>query len=234
MTTASRSAKDFLDGQLLLIDKPLRWTSFDAVNKIRYSLRKEFNIKKIKVGHAGTLDPLATGLLLICTGKYTKRINELMGMPKEYTGIIKLGATTPSYDLETEVDAEFPIDHITESDIENVRQQFLGEIEQVPPVFSAIKKDGVKAYDRARSGEEVEMKSRKVEIHSLEFQRLSPTDLAFVVTCSKGTYIRSLAYDVGKALNSGAHLSQLRRTKIGEYNVEDALGVEEFVSGLRA
>lgn len=234
MTIVSRSAKDFLDGQFLLIDKPLGWTSFDVVNKIRYTLRKNFDIKKIKVGHAGTLDPLATGLLLICTGKFTKQINDLMGLPKEYTGIIKLGATTPSYDLETEVDAEFPIDHITDEMLEKARQQFIGETEQVPPVFSAIKKDGKKAYDLARAGEEVEMKSRKVIITDFEIQRLSPTDIAFKVNCSKGTYIRSLAYDFGKAVNSGAYLAQLRRTSIGHYDVDDAVGVEEFVASITA
>ena len=220
MSTTLKSAKYFLDGQLLLIDKPLQWTSFDAVNKIRYTIRKEFSIKKIKVGHAGTLDPLATGLLIICTGKFTKQINDFMGMPKEYTGIIKLGATTPSYDLETEVDAEFPTQHITDELIEEAHHKFIGEIDQIPPVFSAIKKDGQKAYEAARAGEAIEMKSRKITIENLKLQRLNETDLAFKVNCSKGTYIRSLAFDIGKALNSGAHLTQLRRTKIGQYDVE--------------
>ncbi len=232
MSTTLKSAKYFLDGQLLLIDKPLEWTSFDAVNKIRYAIRKEFSIKKIKVGHAGTLDPLATGLLIICTGKFTKQINDFMGMPKEYTGIIKLGATTPSYDLETEVDAKFSTEHITDELIEQARLAFLGEIDQIPPVFSAIKKDGQKAYEAARAGEAIEMKSRRITIENLELERLNETDLAFKVNCSKGTYIRSLAFDIGKALNSGAHLTQLRRTKIGEYNVENAIGVEEFVNSI--
>ncbi len=232
LSTTLKSAKYFLDGQLLLIDKPLEWTSFDAVNKIRYTIRKEFSIKKIKVGHAGTLDPLATGLLIICTGKFTKQINDFMGMPKEYTGIIRLGATTPSYDLETEVDATFPVDHITDALIEETRLNFLGEIDQIPPVFSAIKKDGQKAYEAARAGEAIEMKSRRITIYKLELQRLNETDLAFKVNCSKGTYIRSLAFDIGKALNSGAHLTQLRRTKIGEYDVENAIGVDEFVKSI--
>ncbi len=232
MSTTLKSAKYFLDGQLLLIDKPLEWTSFDAVNKIRYAIRKEFSIKKIKVGHAGTLDPLATGLLIICTGKFTKQINDFMGMPKEYTGIIKLGATTPSYDLETVVDAKFSTEHITDELIEQARLAFLGEIDQIPPVFSAIKKDGQKAYEAARAGEAIEMKSRRITIENLELERLNETDLAFKVNCSKGTYIRSLAFDIGKALNSGAHLTQLRRTKIGEYNVENAIGVEEFVNSI--
>ncbi len=232
LSTTLKSAKYFLDGQLLLIDKPLEWTSFDAVNKIRYTIRKEFSIKKIKVGHAGTLDPLATGLLIICTGRFTKQINDFMGMPKEYTGIIKLGATTPSYDLETEVDAAFPVDHITDELIEETRLNFLGEIDQIPPVFSAIKKDGQKAYEAARAGEAIEMKSRRITIYNLELQRLNETDLAFKVNCSKGTYIRSLAFDIGKTLNSGAHLTQLRRTKIGEYDVENAIGVDEFVKSI--
>ncbi len=232
LSTTLKSAKYFLDGQLLLIDKPLEWTSFDAVNKIRYAIRKEFSIKKIKVGHAGTLDPLATGLLIICTGKFTKQINDFMGMPKEYTGVIKLGATTPSYDLETEVDAQFPVAHITDELIEQARQKFLGEIDQIPPVFSAIKKDGQKAYEAARAGESIEMKSRRITIENLELERLNETDLAFKVNCSKGTYIRSLAFDIGRALNSGAHLTQLRRTKIGEYDVENAIGVEEFVNSI--
>lgn len=234
MSTILKSGKHFLDGQLLLIDKPLEWTSFDVVNKIRYTIRKQFNIKKIKVGHAGTLDPLATGLLIICTGKFTKQINDFMGMPKEYTGIIKLGATTPSYDLETEVDGHYPTDHITDELIEAARLQFTGEIDQVPPVFSAIKKDGQKAYEAARAGENIELKSRKINIYNLELERLNSTDLAFKVNCSKGTYIRSLAYDFGKALNSGAHLAQLRRTKIGDYDVDDAEGVEAFVQSLLA
>ncbi len=232
LSTTLKSAKHFLDGQLLLIDKPLQWTSFDVVNKIRYTIRKEYNIKKIKVGHAGTLDPLATGLLLICTGKFTKQINDFMGMPKEYTGIIKLGATTPSYDLETEIDAHFTTNHITDELIEEARQKFIGAIDQVPPVFSAIKKDGQKAYEAARAGEAIEMKSRRITIDKLELQRLNETELAFKVNCSKGTYIRSLAFDIGKALNSGAHLSQLRRTKIGNYDVDNAIGVEDFVKSI--
>lgn len=233
MTTTSRSAKDFQDGQVLLIDKPLEWTSFDVVNKLRYSLRKSFNIKKIKVGHAGTLDPLATGLLIVCVGKATKQINEYMGQPKEYTGTIALGGTTPSYDLETEVDQEFPTDHISAEQIAQVREEFTGEIEQVPPVFSAIKKGGQKAYELARKGEEVKMDSRQVHIHELELERTSEKEISFRVKCSKGTYIRSLAHDIGRVLNSGAHLSSLRRTKIGEFSVEEALTVTEFIDGLK-
>lgn len=217
---------------MLLIDKPLTWTSFDAVNKIRYSIRREFNIRKIKVGHAGTLDPLATGLLIICTGKFTKRINDFMGMPKEYTGTIKLGATTPSYDLESEVDQSFPIEHITADDLEKARLTFLGEIQQVPPIFSAIRKDGKKAYDLARKGEKVELASRTVTIESFDIERISDSEISFRVVCSKGTYIRSLAHDFGQALNSGGFLSSLRRTKIGEYNVVDAQTPESFLAQL--
>lgn len=228
------NAEYFLEGQTLLIDKPLEWTSFDAVNKLRYAIKRQFQLKKIKVGHAGTLDPLATGLLLICTGRSTKKINDLMGMVKEYTGTIRLGATTPSYDLETEIDQNYPIEHINEALIEKARLSFLGEIDQVPPLFSAIKKDGEKAYDIARRGESVELKSRKIEIIEFEIQTLSETDLAFRVVCSKGTYIRSLAHDLGKAMKSGAHLTSLRRTKIGDFDVENAISPAEFVTTLES
>lgn len=228
------NAEYFLEGQLLLIDKPLTWTSFDAVNKLRYNIRKQFNIKKIKVGHAGTLDPLATGLLIICTGRFTKKINDFMGLPKEYTGTIQLGSTTPSYDLETEIDQEFPTDHIKQTLIDEIKSQFLGRIEQIPPLFSAIKKDGEKAYEVARRGETIEMKSRSIEIMELELILIENQQIDFRVVCSKGTYIRSLAHDIGKALNSGAHLSELRRTKIGDYNVQNAISPEEFVKDISA
>lgn len=232
LTTILKSAKDYTEGQVLLIDKALEWTSFDAVNKIRYTIKKKFSLKKIKVGHAGTLDPLATGLLIICTGKFTKKINDYMGMPKEYIGVIKLGATTPSYDLETEIDKTYPIDHITDELIQKARETFLGDQNQIPPIFSAIKKDGKKAYDLARSGEDIQMKSREITIHSLELLRISKDELSFTVNCSKGTYIRSLAFDIGKALQTGAYLQSLRRTKIGELDVEDAVSVDDFVNGL--
>tara|TARA_R110002072_G_scaffold9144_8_gene44933 strand:- start:690 stop:1394 length:705 start_codon:yes stop_codon:yes gene_type:complete len=227
--TNSYSADYFLNGQVLLIDKPLTWTSFDAVNKIRYNIRKEYNIRKIKVGHAGTLDPLATGLLIICTGRFTKKINEYMGLPKEYTGSIQLGASTPSYDLETQIDHNFPVDHINQSLVDSIKGQFLGSIEQIPPVFSAIKKDGEKAYEAARRGESIEMKSRSIEIMELELSLKDNHRIDFRVKCSKGTYIRSLAHDIGKALNSGAHLSELRRTKIGDFNVDNAMNPDEFL-----
>ena len=222
--------EDYLNGQTLLIDKPLEWSSFQVVNKLRWLIRKQFNIKKIKVGHAGTLDPLASGLLLICTGKFTKTINELQGQIKEYTGTITLGGTTPSYDLETEVDQKFPVDHITPELISETTKQFIGKIDQFPPVFSALKKDGKRLYEYARKGEEVEVKSRQIEINEFEITSvdLDTLKVDFRVVCSKGTYIRSLAHDFGKALNSGGHLSALRRTKIGDYNVDNAITPEAF------
>jgi len=223
---------DFLSGQVLLIDKPLTWTSFQAVNKLRWEIRHAFDIKKIKVGHAGTLDPLATGLLVICTGKMTKQINVFQGQEKEYTGTFILGSTTPSFDLETEVDKSFPTEHITNELIHSTTQQFIGQINQFPPVFSAIKKDGKRLYEFARAGEEVEIKSRQVEITEFEITKINQLELQFRVVCSKGTYIRSLAHDFGKALKSGAHLSSLRRTRIGDFKVDDALTPEAFIANL--
>lgn len=220
--------EDFSEGKILLIDKPLHWSSFQAVNKIKWSLKKHLGLKKIKVGHAGTLDPLATGLLIVCTGKFTKRISELQGMEKEYTGTFYIGATTPSYDLETEVNETFPTEHIDDSLINNTLSQFLGEIDQKPPIFSAIKKDGKRLYEHARKGEEVDIASRKTTIHEFEITRIALPDIDFRVVCSKGTYIRSLAHDFGQALQSGAHLTALRRTKIGEYSVEGAISPDEF------
>lgn len=224
-----KTADDFLNGQIILIDKPLKWSSFQAVNKLKYLLKHHYNLpKKFKIGHAGTLDPLATGLLIICTGKFTKTISEIQSQTKEYTGTITVGATTPSYDLETEVDATFPTDHITEELIQETTKQFLGEIDQKPPVFSAIKKDGKRLYEHARAGEEVEIASRKTTIYEFEITRVALPEIDFRVQCSKGTYIRSLAYDFGKALQSGGYLSALRRTKIGAYQVEDGLTPEAF------
>ncbi|PSG90119.1 tRNA pseudouridine(55) synthase TruB [Aurantibacter aestuarii] len=223
---------DYQAGQVLLIDKPLHWTSFQAVNKLRWEIRQAFNIKKIKVGHAGTLDPLATGLLVICTGKMTKQIDTFQGQIKEYTGTIVLGATTPSYDLETEIDQTFDTSHITEDLIHETTKQFTGEINQYPPIFSAIKKEGKRLYEFARAGESVEIKSRKITIESFEITQINDRFLDFKVVCSKGTYIRSLAHDFGKALHSGAHLSALRRTKIGDFNVNNAVSIEEFIKNL--
>ncbi len=227
-----RTAEDFKNGQVLLIDKPLEWTSFQVVNKLRWAIRKKIGLKKIKVGHAGTLDPLATGLLIICTGKMTKQIHTYQAQTKTYIGTITLGATTPSYDLETEVDQTFDTNHITEELIHQRAKEFIGVIEQKPPIFSAIKKDGKRLYDIARAGETVEIKSRSVEIFDFEIEAIESNNLHFKVVCSKGTYIRSLAHDFGKALNSGAHLSALRRTTIGNFDVADAILPEEFVSQL--
>lgn len=220
---------DFDAGEVLLVDKPLNWTSFQVVNKLRYPLKRLYNKKKFKVGHAGTLDPLATGLLVICTGKMTKSINGFIQDAKEYTGIIQLGATTPSFDLETEVDKTFPMDHITKEKVEEVRKQFLGEQEQVPPIFSAKQIEGKRAYEYAREGQEVKMRVALITIHDLQLKLKEKGHLHFKVNCSKGTYIRSLANDIGKALNSGGHLVELRRTKSGEFDVDQAKSVEEWV-----
>lgn len=220
--------------QVLLIDKPLEWTSFQAVNKIRWHIKQRFQIKKIKVGHAGTLDPLASGLLIICTGKQTKEIHVYQGQEKEYTGTITIGATTPSYDLETEIDNTFPTAHITKELIHDTTKQFLGEIDQKPPIFSAIKKEGKRLYELARKGETAEIKSRKVTIDEFEITNINLPNIDFRVVCSKGTYIRSLAYDFGKALHSGGHLSALRRTKIGTFSVEKAKSIEDFIKTLEA
>lgn len=226
------TADDFLNGQILLIDKPLEWSSFQAVNALKWAIRKKFSLKKIKIGHAGTLDPLATGLLVICTGKFTKKIPELQGQIKEYTGTFALGATTPSFDLETDVDKTYPVDHLSEAMICNTTKQFKGEIEQVPPIFSALKKDGKRLYELAREGKEVELKPRKIEIFEFEITQIMMPEISFRVVCSKGTYIRSLAHDFGKALQSGAYLSSLRRTKIGDFNVINAVTPLDFKQNL--
>ena len=220
------------EGQLLLIDKPLNWTSFQVVNKIRWELKNKFGIKKLKVGHAGTLDPLATGLLLVCTGKMTKKISEIQALVKEYTGTFTLGATTPSYDLETPIDGTFPIDHLDDNALKEVINQFTGVVDQYPPVFSAIKKDGKRLYEYARKGEEIKIKSRQVEILAFELTKIKLPTIDFYVKCSKGTYIRSLANDYGKALGSGAHLSSLRRTAIGLHLIEDAYTIEQITAEL--
>lgn len=223
------TAEDYLEGQILLIDKPLTWSSFQAVNKLKYVLKRKYNLpKKFKIGHAGTLDPLATGLLIVCTGKFTKRIPEIQSQAKEYTGTITVGATTPSYDLETKVDAVFPTEHITPELIQDTVKQFIGEIDQKPPVFSAIKKEGKRLYEHAREGTEVVISSRKTTIHEFEITGIALPEIDFRVVCSKGTYIRSLAYDFGIALNSGAHLSVLRRTKIGDFSVVNSIPPDAF------
>ena len=221
--------EQYQEGQILLIDKPLKWSSFQAVNKLKYHLINKVGLpKKFKIGHAGTLDPLATGLLIVCTGKFTKTISEIQSQAKEYTGTFYIGATTPSYDLETEIDETFPTSHIDEELIHKTVEQFLGEIDQKPPIFSAIKKEGKRLYEHARAGEEVEIASRKTTIYEFEITRIALPEIDFRVACSKGTYIRSLAYDFGKAMQSGSHLTALRRTKIGNYAVENAFSPENL------
>ena len=215
--------QDFLDGQIILLDKPLDWTSFQAVNKLKYKLKNEFNLpKKFKIGHAGTLDPRATGLLIVCTGKFTKKIQEIQDAPKEYLTEIKIGVQTESYDTEKPEILQQDYSHISEEFILETLQKFVGEIDQKPPVFSAIKIDGNRAYDLARKGQEVEMKSRKTTIHYLNNIEIELPFVRFTVGCSKGTYIRSLAHDIGQELGVGAYLTNLRRTKIGDYSVENA------------
>lgn len=221
---------DFKAGALLLVDKPKTWTSFDVVNKIRYKLKHTLGVKKIKVGHSGTLDPMATGLLIICTGKFTKKLNDLQGLPKSYTGTIKLGATTPSYDAEEKEDATFSTENITPKLIEKTRKKFIGKVEQVPPMFSAIKVDGQPLYKKARKGEMVEVKPRTVKISDFKITKIDMPFLDFEVACSKGTYIRSLAYDFGKAMNNGAYLTELRRTQVGDFYIEEAWDLEELIA----
>jgi tRNA pseudouridine55 synthase len=225
--------EDYKEGQVLLIDKPLTWTSFQVVNKLRWEIRQRFNIKKIKVGHAGTLDPLATGLLIICTGKQTKQIDTYQGQVKEYTGTFTLGATTPSYDLETAIDKTYSIAHITADLLQQTTSQFTGEIQQKPPIFSAIKKDGKRLYELARKGETTDIKERTVIVSKFEITEIRLPEVDFRIICSKGTYIRSIAFDFGKALHSGAHLSALRRTKIGNFSVDTALSVAAFIAKLK-
>ena len=220
------------NGKLLLIDKPLEWTSFQAVNKIRWGLKSKFNLKKLKVGHAGTLDPLATGLLLICTGKMTKKIPEFQALEKTYTGTITLGATTPSFDSETPIDKKFKITHLNNEALIAAKEKFKGEIDQSPPIFSAIKKEGKRLYEYARAGEKIEIKSRKIKIHRFDFKKIELPNIAFEVKCSKGTYIRSLANDFGKSVDSGGYLSSLRRIKIGPFKVINALTPQEFIEKL--
>lgn len=214
---------DFPQGEVLLIDKPAGWTSFDVVNKVRHMLRYHLGIKKIKVGHAGTLDPLATGLLLVCTGRATKRVNEFTGLDKEYTGSFIIGATTPSYDLETPVDHEYETSHITEEMIREAARHFLGRVVQTPPAYSAIKVEGTRAYRRARKNKDVDLPAREVLIHEFEILSAGVAETTFRVLCSKGTYVRSLVNDFGKHIGSGAYLSSLRRTRIGDHNISDAI-----------
>lgn len=223
---------DFVKGEVLFVNKPLKWTSFDLVNKIRWKLRRALKLKKLKVGHAGTLDPLATGVMIICTGKATKRIEEFQYRTKEYIATLRLGATTPSYDLEKEIDAYYSTEHISRELVDKVIPTFTGEIWQVPPVYSAVKVDGKRAYDYARDGQEVELKPKLLVIDDIETLEFTPPMLKIRVVCSKGTYIRALARDIGEALGSGAHLTALERTRIGDVKLEDCVEVEALLEEL--
>ncbi len=230
--TSPSLPEDFLAGAMLLVDKPQDWTSFDVVNKIRYRLKHRLGVKKIKVGHAGTLDPMATGLLIICTGKMTKQIDTFQAQEKVYTGTITLGTSTASYDKETPVEETFPIDHISPEMLEEHRQKFVGPLAQLPPMYSAIKVDGQPLYKKARQGIKLELKPRPVHIYDFDLTRVELPEVDFYVRCSKGTYIRSLAHDLGKSMDSGGHLSKLCRTKIGEYSLENAWNLEELIEAL--
>jgi tRNA pseudouridine55 synthase len=224
------SELDFQSGEVLLVDKPLEWTSFDVVNKLRWNIKRKLGVKKIKVGHAGTLDPLATGLLIICTGKFTKRIEEFQAEEKTYTGTILLGKTTASYDLESEYNAEFPIEHITKEQMEEVRLSFLGEQQQIPPIFSAKQVDGKRAYELARAGKEITLKSNTIQISDFKIDSNRFPEIDFEISCSKGTYIRSIAHDFGLKLNSGGTLIALRRTASGNFLVENAKDVDTWIN----
>ena len=226
------SKEDFESGVVLLINKEINWTSFDVVKKIKNLLKEKFRLKKIKVGHAGTLDPLATGLLVICTGKSTKMISEIQNQKKEYTGELTMGATTPSYDLETEIDHRYDISNISEKDISSKTKLFIGEVFQKPPIFSAIKVKGERLYEKARRGEKINIKKRKITVYNFKLTKILLPKIHFIIECSKGTYIRSIAHDFGKSLNNGAHLSKLVRTKIGEFDLKDAKSIIEFENEL--
>ncbi len=220
------------DGALFLVDKPQGWTSFDVVNKLRYRIRKKLGVKKFKVGHAGTLDPMATGLLNICVGKWTKRLSELEGLGKSYTGTIRLGASTPSFDAETEPDAHYPTSHLDLEKLRSGAQQLTGEIEQVPPMYSALKVDGQPLYKRARRGETVEIKARPVTVHRFDLDNFTGDTVDFQISCSKGTYIRSLAHDLGKAVDSGGYLVALRRTEVGPYHIDQAWQLDDLLDAI--
>jgi len=219
---------NFPEGEVLLVDKPLDWTSFDVVNFIRSFLRKVYGLKKLKVGHAGTLDPLASGLLIICTGRFTKRIEEFQGMGKTYVGTMYFGATTPSFDMETEVDKEFDISDISKEELLATAKKFEGTIEQIPPIYSAVKIDGKRAFEYARKNDELKLKARQVEVESFEILSAELPSIEFAIKCSKGTYIRSLARDFGESLGKGAYLTELRRTQIGDFKVSDAFSLADF------
>lgn len=223
-----------MKGELILIDKDINWTSFDVVSKVRNFIKKKFNLKKIKVGHAGTLDPLATGLLIICYGKMTKEIDSFVGLDKSYSGKMIIGSSTPSYDLETKPNIFYKTDHINEKLIYEKAEEYIGEIMQKPPIFSAVKKNGVRSYKLARKGKQVNLEKRKITIRDFKITEINFPELSFEVDCSKGTYIRSLINDFGKALKSGAHLTELRRTKIGEFSVNDSLKIMDFIKTFKS
>lgn len=225
--------KDFIEGEILAVDKPLGWTSFDVVKRLRGALLRRLGMKRFKVGHAGTLDPLASGVMIVVTGRATKLIEKLQSGVKEYIATIELGATTPSYDLETEIDARYPVEHITRELIEETLERFKGRIEQVPPQFSACKVDGKRAYETARRGQEVELKPKTLVIDEIELLDYIGTSITVRVVCSKGTYIRALARDIGRALGSGAHLTALRRTRVGDITSSDCMSIDEAVAMIR-
>jgi len=228
MTTFPSTLDEFLNGQVFLLNKPIGWSSFDIVKKMKYLIRKKYFIKKIKIGHAGTLDPLATGLLIICTGKFTKKISEIQNLEKTYTGTIQLGGSTPSYDLETEVFKNYKTNHITEKLITQKAKDFVGLIKQKPPIYSALKKGGERLYEKARRGENVTIDSRLVFVREFKIVSIENLKVHFKIICSKGTYIRSIAHDLGKALQSGGYLSKLCRTSIGEYTVTNSIDIKKF------
>jgi len=223
---------DFQQGAFILLNKPYEWTSFDLVNKIKFKIKHKLRVKKIKVGHAGTLDPLATGLMIVCVGKYTKQIDTYQSQVKEYIATLQVGATTPSYDLETEIDQEYPTEHINRELIDETLKGFIGTIEQRPPDYSAVKVNGKRAYEYARKGQEVEIKKKTLVIDEIEVLEFDKNILKIKVVCSKGTYIRALARDIGQALNSGAHLTALQRTQIGDFKIDDAIEIEDFIKFL--
>ena len=223
---------DFQQGAFILLNKPYEWTSFDLVNKIKFKIKHKLRVKKIKVGHAGTLDPLATGLMIVCVGKYTKKIESYQSQVKEYIATLQLGATTPSFDLETEIDQEYPTEHITRDLIDECLKGFIGSIEQRPPDYSAVKVNGKRAYEYARKGQEVEIKKKTLVIDDIDVLEFAGNVLKIRVVCSKGTYIRALARDIGQALNSGAHLTALQRTQIGDFRIDDAIEIEDFIKFL--
>ena len=228
------SKKSIEEGEVFLIDKPLKYSSFHIVKELRDFLKNKFKLDKLKVGHAGTLDPLATGLLIICTGRMTKKISDFQNLDKEYIGTMSIGSTTPSYDLETNIDKTFPIDHINEMLLNNAKKKFLGTINQFPPIFSAVKKNGKRLYEYAREGKEIDIKSKKVTVNKFDLNRISMPEIEFEINCSKGTYIRSLINDFGKELKSGAHLTSLRRTKIGSNSINNSITINEFVENFKS